>query len=139
MLIDAKVTKAQVAAVADGADLALRHGTAELMLLLQERGVRHTQGGGGGREGGEREEQERDLPDGGLGIVDKSVTRTSTNLDSCLTKGAVFGTLGRPIMCRDTDRQRTVGLRLLTPHSHTLLICLGMNLLFPLPSWVHFN
>ncbi|CAM9493812.1 unnamed protein product [Ectocarpus fasciculatus] len=39
VLIDAKLTKAQVAAVADGADLALRDGTAELMLLLEERGV----------------------------------------------------------------------------------------------------
>ncbi|CAN0496353.1 unnamed protein product [Ectocarpus sp. 12 AP-2014] len=39
VLIDAKVTEEQVAAVAGGADLALRDGTAELMLLLQERGV----------------------------------------------------------------------------------------------------
>lgn len=40
MLCDARITKAQVAAVAGGADLTLRPGTAELLLLLQERGVR---------------------------------------------------------------------------------------------------
>lgn len=40
MLCDARITKAQVAAVAGGADLTLRPGTADLMLLLQERGVR---------------------------------------------------------------------------------------------------
>lgn len=39
MLIEEGITSAQVAAVAAGADLTLRAGTAELMLLLEERGV----------------------------------------------------------------------------------------------------
>eukprot|EP00752_Nemacystus_decipiens_P002940 g2734.t1 len=39
VLCDARITKAQVAAVAGAADLTLRSGTAELMLLLHERGV----------------------------------------------------------------------------------------------------
>lgn len=42
MLIEEGITEAQVAAVAAGADLTLRAGTAELMLLLEERGVRVT-------------------------------------------------------------------------------------------------
>lgn len=40
MLCDARITRAQVAAVAGGANLTLRPGTADLMLLLKERGVR---------------------------------------------------------------------------------------------------
>lgn len=40
MLCDARITKAQVAAVAGGADLTLRPGTADLMLLLHELRVR---------------------------------------------------------------------------------------------------
>ncbi|CAM9972479.1 unnamed protein product, partial [Hapterophycus canaliculatus] len=39
VLIDARLTRAQVAAVACGADVTLRPGTAELLQLLQERGV----------------------------------------------------------------------------------------------------
>eukprot|EP00903_Cladosiphon_okamuranus_P019822 g18219.t1 len=39
VLCDARITKAQVAAVAGGANLTLRSGTADLMLLLKERGV----------------------------------------------------------------------------------------------------
>ncbi|CAM9900783.1 unnamed protein product [Scytosiphon promiscuus] len=39
VLVDARITRAQVAAVAGGADVTFRPGTAELLHLLQERGV----------------------------------------------------------------------------------------------------